>query len=750
MGRIEGITIEIGGDTTKLNAALKKTDGQLKTSQDNLKDIGKLLKFDPRNTVLLEQKQKNLQNTVEVTRQKLEALKDAEKKASSRVGNYDEYRKAYEPLGKELEKVNKKSEKLKNQLSQMKDAGKVDSDEYKKLQQELEKTEASAKELRQQASELYQQFGEPIPTEEYDKLQREIIDTEQKLKAAEKAAASFGTVGAQRIAAFGQKLEAIGGKITAVGDKMSAAGKAMLPLTCAIVGVGTAAVKTAASFEDGMASVQATLGITSDATAQLNGETVNVMDSLETLARDMGAKTKFSATEAAEAINILAMAGYDTNQIYSGLPQLLSLAAAGDLEIASAADITTGILAGFNMETTESAEVVDKLAKLASSAKGNVSSFGAGLSTVAGQAQTTGQSFDDMAAALGILGNNNVSASEGGKMLQRVLKNLYQPTSAGSAALSALGVSAYDAEGKARALPEVLQDLQQAMAGMNDEAKNASMAQIFDVAAIRGANALIGSAGAAFDELKGKILDSKDAAQQMADVRMETLGGQLQILKSQAEEAGISFGKALMPQIKELVQKAQKAADWINKLNDKQKQAIVRAAALAAAAGPLLIVGGKLVSGVGHLVSGAGKLLQLAPKAVSAFNAMKAGALALNPALLAGVAAAAALAGGIALAVKAHNDYIESAYGMTQAQKDLAYENVPRKVKNGSFVQYDPIRAIKENIRAYQMPEPTNYNGRTLKPGVLYVIAMYKGTYGTYSLEEARAFGMEIKQSLAE
>ena len=87
---------------------------------------------------------------------------------------------------------------------------------------------------------------------------------------------------------------------------------------------------------------------------------------------------------------------------------------------------------------------------------------------------------------------------------------------------------------------------------------------------------------------------------------------------------------------------------------------------------------------------------------------------------------------------------------LTQAQKDLAYENVPRKVKNGSFVQYDPIRAIKENIRAYQMPEPTNYNGRTLKQGVQYVIAMYKGTYGTYSMEEARAFGMEIKQSLAE
>ena len=595
-GRISGITIEIGGDTTKLNDALKKTDSQIKKSQSNLKDINKLLKMNPGNTVLLEQKQKNLANAIGETKNRLQQLKQAE--------------------------------------------------------EQMRGTDMTAEQRLQ-----------------YEALQREIISTEMDLKRLESQMKEFGSVGAQKVAALGEKFEQAGAKIKAVGDSISGAGQALLPVTAAIVGLGTASIKTAASFEDGMASVQATLGITADEEQKLNGETVNVMDTLESLARKMGAETKFSAMEAADGINILAMAGYDLEQIYTGLPQLLSLAAAGDLDIAAAADITTGILAGFNMETAQSADVVDKLAKLASSAKGNVSSFGEGLSTVAGQAQATNQTFDDVATALGILGNNNISASQGGKMLQRVQKNLYQPTAAASKELDALGVAAYNADGSARALPDVLIDLQKALGGMNDEAKNAALSQIFDAASIRGANALIGSAGDAYDELKGKILDSADAAQQMADVRMETLSGQLQILKSQTEEAGIAFGKALMPQIRELVAKAQKAADWINNLSDEQKRLIIRIAAVTAAAGPALIVVGKTVSAVGSLTTGVGKLMKMAPKIKGGIDAAKAAVLGLNPAVLATVGAVAAVAGGIALSIKLHKDYVEKTYGLTEAQK---------------------------------------------------------------------------------
>ena len=629
--RIKGITIEIGGDTTKLNKALEKTDGQLKKSRSNLKDINKLLKMNPGNTQLLEQKQRNLANAIGETKNRLQTLKQAE--------------------------------------------------------EQMRGTDMTDKQRQQ-----------------YEALQREIISTETDLKRLENQMKEFGSVGAQKIAAMGEKWEQAGAKIKAVGEGISNAGQALLPVTAAIVGMGTAAVKTAANFEDGMASVQATLGITADATAVLDGKTVNVMDTLEDLAREMGAKTKFSATEAADGINILAMAGYDLEQIYTGLPQLLSLAAAGDMDIASAADITTGILAGFNMETAESAAVVDKLAKLASSAKGNVQSFGTGLSAVAGQAQATNQSFDDVATALGILGNNNISASQGGKMLQRVLKNLYQPTSAAAKELDALGIAAYNADGSARALPDVLADLQKALGGMNDEAKNQALSQIFDTAAIRGANALIGSAGEAYDELKGKILDSANAAQQMADVRMETLSGQLQILKSQTEEAGIAFGKALMPQIRELVEKAQKAADWINNLSDEQKRLIIRIAAVTAAAGPALIVVGKTVSAIGSLTTGVGKLMKLAPKITSGINAAKAAVLGLNPAVLATVAAVGGMIALVTTQIKLNKKYMESEYGLTDAQKEFNAQlaDSAEAFRVSEQQRRESITAVDSEISQYQ------------------------------------------------
>ena len=202
------------------------------------------------------------------------------------------------------------------------------------------------------------------------------------------------------------------------------------------------------------------------------------MDALSKLARTMGKDTKFSASEAADAINILAMAGMDTDDIYSALPATLNLAAAGNIGIAQAADYATGIMSGFGMKTEDASKVADVLAVTASSAKGSVSDFGAGLAQAAGQASITGQSFEDTATALGILGNHNISAAEGGNMLQRVLKNLYQPTSTAKDALDALGVSAYDSEGKARPLQDVLTDLRGKLGELSEETLTAGVCSI--------------------------------------------------------------------------------------------------------------------------------------------------------------------------------------------------------------------------------------------------------------------------------
>ena len=488
-------------------------------------------------------------------------------------------KKAYEASAKATGEDSEQTKKLKA--------------EYEKLQSQLGNTERS---IQKTETAITKQEG--AVTSSKAKLAE--LEVQLRNVNAELARAPFD--------AYAEKANKIGGTITKVGE-------AIMPASMATIGLGTAAVKTAANFDTSMSQVQATMGLTKDSTSKLNGETVNTMDALSKLARTMGKDTKFSASEAADAINILAMAGMDTDDIYSALPATLNLAAAGNIGIAQAADYATGIMSGFGMKTEDASKVADVLAVTASSAKGSVSDFGAGLAQAAGQASITGQSFEDTATALGILGNHNISAAEGGNMLQRVLKNLYQPTSTAKDALDALGVSAYDSEGKARPLQDVLTDLRGKLGELSEEDYNSVMGQIFDTASLRGANFLIQDSGEAFDNLRAKIGGASGAAEKMAEVQQDNLQGQLTILKSQLEELAISFGELLMPKIREVVGKIQDFVDKLNNMDEGQKQAIIRIGLVVAAAGPLLVALGKMIIFTGQVSTQIGNMVEWYTKA---------------------------------------------------------------------------------------------------------------------------------------
>lgn len=452
-----------------------------------------------------------------------------------------------------------------------------------------------------------------------------------------------------------QTLEStLGSGLQTIGGKLEGAGKALtVGVTAPVIAMGTAAVKTSATFEAGMSQIQATMGITKDSMSTLDGQSVNTMDALSSLAQEMGASTKFSATEAADAINILAMAGYDTEKIYGSLPNILNLAAAGGLGIADAADIATGVMAGFNLKAEDSSMVADKIATMASSAKGSVGEFGQAMATAAGQASVTGQSFDDTAVALEILGNHNLSAAEGGNALNRILKNLYQPTEQAAAAMKKLGVSAYDADGKARALPDVLQDFQDKLGGLTDEEYNNIMGQIFDSATMKSVPFLINDCTAAWDtqddtvtSLIEGIRGAEDAyggigaASGQAQAQMDNLEGQITLLKSALEGVAIQIGNILMPYIKSFVEKIQGLVDWFANLDEGTQQTIVKMALLAAAVGPVLIGIGKLVSGVGGAIRGFNEIK-------GAFKAIKIGFSLLSSSAAGAGASIGAIAGPV-------------------------------------------------------------------------------------------------------
>ena len=510
-----------------------------------------------------------------------------------------EYKKALSEIIAQQKTLNSEMKKVSSEFDSNSTSIKKNAQQHEILGKAIQNQEKKVEALQKAVDDSTKKYGEASTVTQ--KYKAQLNNAEAELNRLNKEFADTSPLNSwcSAIGEAGDKLQSIGGVMTSAGQT------ATKYLTTPIVAAGAAALQASVNFESGMARVQATLGITSDDMSDLNGESVNTLAALENLAREMGSNTMFSATEAADAINTLAMAGMSTQQIYDALPSVLNLAAAGGIGIQEAADLATGALAGFGLKTEDTVEVADKLAKLASKAKGSVQSFGEGMSVVAGQASITGQSLDTVSVALGLLGNHNISAAEGGTMLQRVLKNLYQPTDAAKKAMEELGVSAYNADGSSRPLQEVLQDLNTQLGTLSEEDYNSVMGQIFDTSALKGAAFLIEESGTAWDELAGYIDESAGAAQNMADTIMGSTEGQIITLKSSISELAISMGQELIPYLQQGVTWVQSIVNKFNSMDDKTKKLIVTVGAFLAAAGPLLIFAGKVVTSIGSIMTAA-------------------------------------------------------------------------------------------------------------------------------------------------
>lgn len=522
--RIKGITVEIGGDTTGLDKALKSVNSTITSTQSSLRDVNKLLKLDPSNTELLSQKHKMLGEAIGATKEKLETLKAAQEQAKAQLESGD--------LGQD----------------------------------------------------------------KYDALQREIVATEQELRRLQEQAIESNATLA--------KIEEVGGKLESAGNKIAGVGQKMLPVTAGVTALGTVAVKTAADFESSMSQVQATMGITKDATSQLNGETVNTMDALGNLAKKMGSETAFSAKECAGALNYLALAGYDTQQMAGTLPIVLNLAAAGGIDLASASDMVTDAMSALGMKTSEASTMVDQMAKTASSTNTSVAQLGEGILTIGATAKSVKGGTAELNTALGILANNGIKGAEGGTHLRNVILSLQSPTDKAADQMEALGLSVYDSEGNMRSLNDILGDLNTSMDGMTAAEKTNIISTIFNKTDLAAVNSLLANTGDTWDDLQQSIENSGGAAQQMADTQLDNLSGQITILKSALEGLAISFGQLLLPVIKNVVSAIQGFVDKLNAMDESQKQAIIRFALIAAAIGPFLIVLGKTIATVGSAMKG--------------------------------------------------------------------------------------------------------------------------------------------------
>ena len=338
-------------------------------------------------------------------------------------------------------------------------------------------------------------------------------------------------------------LQQIGDKMQQVGDKMSSIGKTMTThLTLPIVALGTAAVKVAADFEQGMSKVQA-----------ISGASASEMEQLNAKARELGETSIYSATQASEALSYMAMAGWKTEDMLNGLEGVMNLAAASGADLATTSDIVTDSLTAFGLSAEESGHLADVMAAAAANANTNVEMMGETFKFAAPIAGTLGVSMEDMAIATGLMANAGVKATNAGTALRAGLTRLAAPPKAAAEALNKYNIEISDSEGNMLSLHDIMENLRAALGDLSTTEQTAALNAIFGKNAISGWAAVVGASEDDFNRLTASIEGSNGAAKSMADIMKDNLKGELTMLKSQLESIGIDFGEVIMPTIKDIV-----------------------------------------------------------------------------------------------------------------------------------------------------------------------------------------------------
>lgn len=388
-----------------------------------------------------------------------------------------------------------------------------------------------------------------------------------------------------------EKFTEVGKTTTKLGAKMS------LGLSTPITLIGKKAIQATADFEAAMSEVGAISGATGDD-----------LIALEKKAKEMGESTKFSASESAEALKYMAMAGWKTGDMLDGLEGIMNLAASG-ADLGTTSDIVTDALTAMGYSAGDAGRLADVMAAASSNANTDVEMMGETFKYAAAMAGTMGYSMEDTALAIGLMANSGIKGSMAGTSLNAIISRLATNTSGATECINELGVEFYNADGTARDFGDVMSELREATKGLTTEQKAEIASTVAGEEAKKGLLAILNATSEDYDKLSNAIDNSKDSAKEMADMMNDNLSGQLTLLKSQLEGLAIQFVTLIMPYLKQGVEWLAKVCEWISGLDDGTKKMIITVAAVLAAAGPVLIFVGKIATGIGSVISIGSKLI---------------------------------------------------------------------------------------------------------------------------------------------
>ena len=470
---------------------------------------------------------------------------------------------------------------------------------------------------------------------------------------------------------FGNKLTALGAGAVNLGSTLTGA------VTTPLVGIGVAAMTTFGNFEQQMNRVKA-----------ISGATGGQFDQLKQRAVELGASSVFSASEVAQAMENMASAGMNVNDIYSASAGVMDLAAVSGRDMGLAAEAVASAMNQFGIAGENATHVADVYAKAAADTNAETVDMAEAMKYAGPVMSSLNSSFEETAAAIGIMSNAGIKGSQAGTTLRTAMQRLAAPTDVASKLMQSLGISAYNSEGQMKPISELLPHLQERLSGLSEEQRNNALNTLFGKESLSGMLALLDSAGPEFDGVVSGLQNSNGAAKEMADTMNSGLTGSIENLKGKLETAAITVSERFAPYIEQLADKVGELTEWFTNLSEEQQDQIIKWGLVAAAAGPALVVFGKIAGALGTtfkalgtVSSGIGKLVGKVAPLITNFAGMETAAvgatgaasnfggavgLLSNPLGLV-VGGAAALAGGLVVLANAKQHAREEAqkYGTT-------------------------------------------------------------------------------------
>jgi len=414
----------------------------------------------------------------------------------------------------------------------------------------------------------------------------------------------------------GQSLQDVADKMIKVGASMTAA------ITAPLTGIAAASLSQFSSFEASMNKVEALLRDFSNNSPEYLKNFKGEMDDLSKLTIKLGQDTQYSSQQVADAMTKLASSGFSAVQIMQGLPGVLSLAASGQLELASAAEIAAAIMGGFGLQASEIGRVADILAKSASSSATTVEELGFAFKYVGPVAKAAGLTLNETAAALQVLANAGIRGEKAGTAIRNMISDLLNPSKEAAELMQRLGVHVTDVSGKMLPLADIIDQFKKAQIGVADA---------FTIWGQRASDVLplLAAGGDKIRNLTKELQNAEGAAKQMSDTMRRGLGGAQEEFFGSLETLGIAIGKVLAPALEQLYRTGIQVLNWVTdmvaafgKLPQPVQTTVMAIAGLAAAVGPLLLALGGLVKALPLISEGFALVTAAKGALVSGFTSL--------------------------------------------------------------------------------------------------------------------------------